>query len=497
MAPDTETGSEKDRFDDAGDLGTVQDDSDSTDPGSIHESASPDGHESQLESLETGLDEDVGQLGTASGGWGSAPDPVAPASQEFAGTVDENDKLDQPPATEELQYELRSNSENEHELNENEALEDENDNHKTTEDPADDQSSAIPETLDVPVEDSEPQEEPQEDNDNIAEDDDFGEFDDFDEFDEFEEAQPAESDELDLADDGFDPPPASTESPLPAPSTSETTPAGTINHIPCLSETDFSNSAQLQASVLSTLKAMWKSSEEQSQTNASISHLQRSITIERTPTPSSERSYQYHVTEPGSYFSERSASLWQQLVVDGPHMHPTDWKKSSIRRLLLVSLGIPLDLDEILPNKNTKRLVLPNTPRKSNHTDSKKSPAKAGSGPGPTNTTTSTTPEGKSNDVSSRDKKSDDEKEALRQDTQIKLAAWHQLSTVTSEALDGMNEPELQTHVSTLQKALIEAQAMSTQWQQLLQAASQDKETFEGVIESLLEYAQRLRTRSK
>jgi len=40
-------------------------------------------------------------------------------------------------------------------------------------------------------------------------------------------------------------------------------------------------------------------------------------------------------------------------------MQPPNWTKSRIRRLFLVSLGVPVDLDEILPPSKQKRLVLP------------------------------------------------------------------------------------------------------------------------------------------
>ena len=56
--------------------------------------------------------------------------------------------------------------------------------------------------------------------------------------------------------------------------------------------------------------------------------------------------------------SERSRSLWKQLVTPPP-LQPPNWTKSRIRRLFLVSLGVPVDLDEILPPSKQKKLVLP------------------------------------------------------------------------------------------------------------------------------------------
>jgi len=58
------------------------------------------------------------------------------------------------------------------------------------------------------------------------------------------------------------------------------------------------------------------------------------------------------------FLSDRSLSLWQQLV-SPPPMQPPNWTRSRIRRLFLVSLGVPVDLDEILPPSKQKRLVCP------------------------------------------------------------------------------------------------------------------------------------------
>ena len=46
--------------------------------------------------------------------------------------------------------------------------------------------------------------------------------------------------------------------------------------------------------------------------------------------------------------NERAMSLWNQLAAPVP-LNPPDWKRSRVRRLFLVSLGIPVNLDEILP----------------------------------------------------------------------------------------------------------------------------------------------------
>src|SRR5271168_3035052 len=58
------------------------------------------------------------------------------------------------------------------------------------------------------------------------------------------------------------------------------------------------------------------------------------------------------------FLTDRSASLWSQLVAPPP-LQPPNWIRSRIRRLFLVSLGVPVDLDEILPASKQKKLILP------------------------------------------------------------------------------------------------------------------------------------------
>jgi hypothetical protein len=74
------------------------------------------------------------------------------------------------------------------------------------------------------------------------------------------------------------------------------------------------------------------------------------------------------------FLSERSESLWSQLVAPPP-LQPPDWVRSRIRRLFLVSLGVPVDLDEILPASKQKKLVLPSI-----HIPGEKSPRPSSDG---------------------------------------------------------------------------------------------------------------------
>jgi hypothetical protein len=291
-----------------------------------------------------------------------------------------------------------------------------------------------PSVEETPAEESEAPVKDDNDNEEDDDDDDFGDFNDHDdEFDDFVEEEQQ---------------------------TEESEPVFTGERLNCLNETTFNNSAQLQASVLSILQPITQDKKD----NDSESEYQNA------PPPLQ------HIT-PKAYFSERSESLWNQLAVIAPEVHPIDWKRSSIRRLLLVSLGVPLDLDEILPNKNTKRLVLP-----SSATTTKEDAAAAKTES--ESTASSATPSSKQDSA---------EIEQLNIETENSVSKWQQLANVSVEACEGMDEAELQSHVDNLKSAIEKGESLFQKWESKKQAAEKDKEAFEGVIESLLEYAQRLR----
>lgn len=63
---------------------------------------------------------------------------------------------------------------------------------------------------------------------------------------------------------------------------------------------------------------------------------------------------------PSPFLTPRSASLWEQLIAP-PTLQPFSWTRSHVRRLFLISLGVAVDLDEILPKAPQKKLNLPST----------------------------------------------------------------------------------------------------------------------------------------
>jgi hypothetical protein len=182
-----------------------------------------------------------------------------------------------------------------------------------------------------------------------------------------------------------------------------------------------------------------------------------------------------------AFLSDRSLSLWQQLL-QPPPMAPPNWTRSRIRRLFLVSLGVPVDLDEILPPSKQKRLVLPNinlsstaSPRHSTAIDR----LKQGSA---NNSTTSLDSKGAA-------------KSKQKRHTMLKgpppppdfdLNAAAILCSTTYEALANMLDGELREHLIMLEDVNGRANDVLEYWLMRQHEGVKEKEALEGVIENLV-----------
>ncbi|KAI1428293.1 hypothetical protein F5Y12DRAFT_732983 [Xylaria sp. FL1777] len=191
------------------------------------------------------------------------------------------------------------------------------------------------------------------------------------------------------------------------------------------------------------------------------------------------------------FFNPRSASLWSQLAAPPP-LQPPDWIRSRIRRLFLVSLGVPVDLDEILPASKQKKLVLPSLHRITSNgsirtsTDSRsvsrlrKSDANGSS--------ISVDSQGKEKPRSGSKKR-----KAPHQIPEFDLVAAKQLCATTEEALRGMTDIELQQHVRKLKEMEVLANEVHEYWKKRTDERIGDREAFEGVIENLVKHARKTR----
>lgn len=191
------------------------------------------------------------------------------------------------------------------------------------------------------------------------------------------------------------------------------------------------------------------------------------------------------------FLTDRSASLWSQLVAPPP-LQPPNWIRSRIRRLFLVSLGVPVDLDEILPASKQKKLILPSmlisdgdTPRSSTDLRTlnrlKNSTA---------DSTTSVDSTGKPKDPTSSKSKS---RRGPPPAPELDIVSARQLCSITDEKLNGLDEAELKDHVEQLKTMEILAKEVLEYWTKRTDEKLGDREAFEGVIENLVKHARKVR----
>ncbi|KAL4906562.1 hypothetical protein BDW74DRAFT_176880 [Aspergillus multicolor] len=187
------------------------------------------------------------------------------------------------------------------------------------------------------------------------------------------------------------------------------------------------------------------------------------------------------------FSTERSLSLWSQLVAPPP-LQPQNWVKSRIRRLFLVSLGVPVDLDEILPASKQNKLILPSinigapNATATGTLSRSQSLARKDSQSGPNSPRTSST--------ATRQRSS---RRRELSPPELDLTAVRRLCATTDAALDGLTDTELKTHVKELEQATLRASAVLEFWLKRRDGLVSEKEAFEGVIENLVNHARRVR----
>ncbi|KAG5941486.1 hypothetical protein E4U59_001696 [Claviceps monticola] len=192
--------------------------------------------------------------------------------------------------------------------------------------------------------------------------------------------------------------------------------------------------------------------------------------------------------ESSLFLTPRSASLWSQLVAPPP-LAPPDWIRSRTRRLFLVSLGVPVDLDEILPASKQKKLILPSLHLRAS------SPGAGGS----SRSTSRVRRDSRNASSTSLDAQGKPTSSGLKKRKgpppapELDLVAARYLCTTTDEALGGMTNEELQKHVEQLEAMQGTAQAVLEYWQRRADERIGDREAFEGVIENLVKHARKFR----
>lgn len=188
--------------------------------------------------------------------------------------------------------------------------------------------------------------------------------------------------------------------------------------------------------------------------------------------------------------SDRSRSLWKQLITPPP-LQPPNWTKSRIRRLFLVSLGVPVDLDEILPPSKQKKLVLPDI-----NLELPSRPSESDRNLGSVARLKSQAANGSNASVDSTQSTSKTPRRRPRGPApppELDLGAVKRLCATTSEKLNGLTDEELQAHVKTLEVMAERTSEVLEYWLKRRDGARKEKEAFEGVIENLVRHARRVR----
>lgn len=200
--------------------------------------------------------------------------------------------------------------------------------------------------------------------------------------------------------------------------------------------------------------------------------LDTSPTFEAPPLPST------------SFLNERSQSLWAQLVAPPP-LQPPNWVRSRTRRLFLVSLGVPVDLDEILPASKQKKLILPSI----DFEHERQSPQPNGSVSRLKQKNSSTA---SVNSTSNRPDRS--KRKGPPSSPQFDVNAARLICLTTNEALHKYTPAELRAHKARLEEIKAKASEALEYWLIQRDSASGDKEAFEEVIANFVKHAKKSRT---
>ncbi|KAL8704571.1 MAG: hypothetical protein Q9201_002263 [Fulgogasparrea decipioides] len=206
------------------------------------------------------------------------------------------------------------------------------------------------------------------------------------------------------------------------------------------------------------------------------------------PTP------QWTGTSSSLFLTPRSHSLFTQLIAPPP-LSPPNWLRSRTRRLFLVSLGVPIDLDEILPKSKQKKLILPSTVRSDSEHRRSESRRRRGDGMKglKDNNTSSTSVSSQSKDRDRRKRRGGGNDQLPPNPPPLDLPAIHHLCSTTETALQNMTDGELQTHVKRLEEMTKKTGEVLEYWVRRRDAAMGEKEMFESVVGDLVKHARRVR----
>lgn len=184
--------------------------------------------------------------------------------------------------------------------------------------------------------------------------------------------------------------------------------------------------------------------------------------------------------------SERSRSLWTQLVTPPP-LQPPNWTQSRIRRLFLISLGVPVDLDEILPPSKQKKLVLPDInlePSRRSESDKNVGSVARLKQEAANDSTASLDSNQSGKESKSRSRRA----KGPAPPPDLDLMAVKRHCATTDEKLEGLTDEEMHAHVQQLEAMTEKTSELLEYWLRRRDGLRKEKEAFEGVIENLIRH---------
>ena len=187
-----------------------------------------------------------------------------------------------------------------------------------------------------------------------------------------------------------------------------------------------------------------------------------------------------------AFLNERSQSLLSQLVAPPP-LQPLNWTKSRIRRLFLVALGVPVDLDEILPASKQKKLILPSLAGNMDNEGSSTSGLKGGAIDRLKNEN------GSSTSLNSSTSRQEKRRKGVNSPPELDVSESRALAGTAEAALASMSEDELKSHVDKLEKLKAQAVTLLEYWLIRKDSAATEKEALEEVIDNLVKHAKKVR----
>jgi len=189
-----------------------------------------------------------------------------------------------------------------------------------------------------------------------------------------------------------------------------------------------------------------------------------------------------------------SRSLYQSLfnVTPAAVTPPPNWTRSRTRRQHLISLGIPVNLDEVMPHVNGKPMPTLNITTR---------PSSAPPGPRPTHSnlpsgsnTRAGTPRPATPQASKRRGQSPS---GLGPRPKLDEAKISEMLDLTSDTLSLLPLPALELHLNALQALTNDTSTLLTYLLQTREALQQDSETYNGLIAELVSEAQKMKTNSR